>query len=228
MSRYFRILIVLLLAACSANAQTLLKGTVVEAGSNEKLTNVFIRNSNNKQLTLADKDGKFAIRVETGHLVIFDSPGYLSDTLYIVDLKPVKIELKPLSIGLRQVNITAKRSAFDPRAEYPEVYEKSKVYPLSPSTWFSQEGKNARRLKRYFTTEQQERHVDEVYSIAYVGSIVPLKGMELENFMSLYRPTYVFLRNNNGPSLAAYINDSYKKYMALPPDKRSLPKLTSQ
>jgi hypothetical protein len=55
---------------------------------------------------------------------------------------------------------------------------------------------------------------------------VPLKGQELEDFMTMYRPTYAFLRNNSGPSLAVYINDCYKKFEALPPDKRSLPKLT--
>ncbi|MDB4926843.1 hypothetical protein [Mucilaginibacter sp.] len=225
MKRYLVIFIILFITY-SANAQELLKGTVYELGTHEKLTNVFIHNTNNKQLTLADKDGKFEIKAATGNLIIFDSPGYMSDTLYVIDMKPKKIELKALSISLRQVEISAKRSNFNPREEYPQVYEKSKVYVLSPSTWFSKEGKDARRLKRYFATEAQERHIDEVYSVAYVGSIVPLKGQDLENFMSLYRPSYAFLRNNSGPSLAAYINDSYKKYMALPPDKRVVQSLT--
>ena len=75
-------------------------------------------------------------------------------------------------------------------------------------------------FKRFFANEAQERHVDEVYTKTYVGSIVPLKGQQLEDFMTLFRPTYAFIHNNNGPSLAAYINDSYKKYLALPPDKR--------
>lgn len=225
MKTYFGIALTLLIAG-SANAQ-LLKGTVYETGTNNKLANVFIKDSNNKQLTLTDKDGKFEVRTETGHLIIFDSPGYVSDTLYVIDMKPKRVGLKTMTIALREVNINAKKEAFNPRAEYPEVYAKSKVYVLSPSTWFSKEGKDARRLKRFFASEEQERHVDEVYSVAYVGSIVPLKGRELETFMSLYRPTYAFLRNNNGPSLVAYINDSYKKYMALPPDKRT-DKLTEQ
>jgi hypothetical protein len=227
MKRFF-IFFTLLLMARAANAQELLKGNITEAGTHEKLTNVFIRDNTNKQITLADKEGRFAIKAEPGHLLIFDSPGYMADTLYVIDMKPKSIELRPISISLRQVNISSSKKAFDPHTEYPEVYTKSKVYVLSPSTWFSKEGKDARRLKRYFTTEEQERHVDGVFTVAYVGSIVPLKGIELENFMALYRPTYAFIHNNNGPSLAAYINDSYKKYKALPPDKRTLPKLTSQ
>ena len=71
------------------------------------------------------------------------------------------------------------------------------------------------------------RRVDQVFTKTYVGSIVPLKGQELDDFMTMYRPTYAFITSNNSESLAVYINDSYKKYMALPPDKRTLPKLTS-
>jgi len=227
MKRFF-IFFVVLLTAHAANAQELLKGSITETGTHEKLTNVFIRDTSNKKITLADNEGRFAIKAEPGHLLIFDSPGYMADTLYVIDMKPKSIELRPISISLRQVNINSSRAAFDPRTEYPEVYTKSKVYVLSPSTWFSKEGKDARRLKRFFATEEQERHVDEVFTVAYVGSIVPLKGIELENFMALYRPTYAFIHNNNGPSLAAYINDSYKKYKALPPEKRKLDRLVSQ
>jgi hypothetical protein len=227
MKKYFGIVLLMLIAG-AASAQGVLKGGIYEYKTATKLSNVFIRDINNKQLTLTDKNGNFAIRSETGHTIIFDSPGYISDTLYVADMAPKKIELKAMGIALRQVNISGKREAFDPHVEYPEIYTKSKVYVMSPSTWFSKEGKDARRLKRYFALEEQERHVDEVFTPVYVGSIVPLKGQDLEAFILLYRPTYAFLRNNSGPSLAAYINDSYKKFMALPPDKRSLPRLTSQ
>jgi hypothetical protein len=227
MKKIFGIILLGLIVG-SVNAQDVLKGTVHESDNNNKLSDVFVRDINSKQIALTDKDGSFAIKTESGHTLIFNSPGFVSDTLYIVDMKPKKIELRSMSISLRAVNITEKKQAFDPRAEYPDVYTKSKVYVMSPSTWFSKEGKDARRLKHYFAREEQDRHVDEVYTKTYVGSIVPLKGLDLDNFMTLYRPTYAFLKNNNGPSLVAYINDSYKKYLALPPDKRSLPNLTTQ
>jgi len=108
------------------------------------------------------------------------------------------------------------------------VYEKSKLYPLSPSTWFGKEARDARRLKRYFAREEQERKVDQVFNRVYVGSIVPLKGQELDDFMQLYRPSYSFITGNNSESLAVYINDSYKKFMALPPDKRHLQRLEAE
>lgn len=225
--KYFFALL-LLFAAALIKAQGTLKGKVIDGASNTGLPNVFVRDNVAKKYTLTDKQGNFTINTETGHLLIFESPGYVSDTLYVVDMTAKKIKLEAQTISLREVNITAGKAAFDPHKEYPDVYTKSKVYVMSPSTWFSKEGKDARRLKRYFQHEAEERHVDAVFSRAYVSSLVPLKGQELDDFMVLYRPPYAFLRDNNGPSLVTYINDSYKKFQALPPDKRTLPRLTNQ
>lgn len=219
---------VLLFAACSVNAQTLLKGSVHENGDDAKITNAFIRDINNNQVTLADRNGDFQIRSAPGHTLIINSPGYVTDTLYVIDMMPKKIKMTVLTIALRQVNIHSTRAVFNPRAEYPQVYEKSKVYILSPSSWFGKESRDARHLKRYFATEEQEEQIDKVFNEAYVGSLVPLKGKELEDFMTLYRPSYAFIKSNDGQSLVGYISDSYKKFMALPPDKRSLQRLTSQ
>jgi hypothetical protein len=132
-----------------------------------------------------------------------------------------------MSIALKQVNINDTRKAFDPRAEYPDVYEKSKVYVLSPSSWFGKEAHDARRLKRYFQMEQEQEKVDQAFNATTVASIVPLKGQELEDFLTMYRPSYDFIKSNNRVSMAVYVNDCYKKFMALPPDKRSLQRLSS-
>ena len=215
------LLLSLYFAAFSASAQDFLTGSVHENGRGTRLSNVFLHDINNNQLALTDKDGNFSIRTASGHTIIFNSPGYISDTLYVIDMKPKKINMSVLTIALRQVNITSSRSAgFDPRQEYPEVYQKSKVYVFSPSTWFGKEGKDARRLKRYFVTEEQERRIDEVFNPVYVGSLVPLKGQDLEDFMTMFRPSYDIVKGNNTETMAVYINDSYKKFMALPPEKR--------
>ena len=228
MKRILYLLTIALFASNALHAQIYVRGNVVDASSGAKLSDVFVRDVTNKQITITDKSGRFEIKSETGHTLIFSSPSYVPDTLYIIDLTQKHIELKTKTISLREVNITAQRLAFDPHKEYPDVYEKSKVYPLSPSTWFGKEARDARRLKRYFVREEQERKVDQVFNRVFVGSIVPLKGQELEDFMQLYRPSYAFVTSNNSESLAAYINDSYKKWQALPPEKRHLEKLNGQ
>ncbi|WP_107827392.1 hypothetical protein ABZR88_18235 [Mucilaginibacter yixingensis] len=221
------IIAVTMFAVQNLQAQTL-KGSVVEKGTNSKMSNVFIRDANSKYVTLTDKNGSFEANTEAGHTLIFASPGYISDTLYVTNLRNTRIEMVPMGIALRQVTVLSTRSPnFNPEVEYPDVYSKSKVYALSPTTWFSREGKNARRLKKFFSNEVKERHVDSVFTRAYVGSIVPLKGQELENFMTMYRPSYDFVMSNEGGSLAVYINDSYKKFRALPPEKRKMQLLTA-
>lgn len=215
------------LAASAARAQTM-SGSVVDYSTNNKMTDVFVRDLNNKQIVLTDSKGEFHIKAETGHTLVISTPGYAPDTLYLTDLNRRRIQLQSQTIALREVTIRSGARSFDPKAEYPEVYERSKVYALSPSTWFSKSGKQARRLKYYFVQEVQERHIDSVFSRLYVGSIVPLKGQDLEDFMTLYRPSYAFVRSNTGPSLAAYVNDSYRKWQALPPDKRHQQRLTAQ
>ncbi|HVW98349.1 MAG TPA: hypothetical protein VHA56_20450 [Mucilaginibacter sp.] len=217
--------LLLLLAAAIVRGQEL-TGSVVDDASGSKMPDVFIRNINNKQLGITDKNGRFDIPAETGNLLIFQCPGYVSDTLYVIDMRPKKIRLVAQTIALREVRINATRPAFDPRKEYPEVYTKSKFYVLSPTSWFGKEARDARRLKRYFKREAEERKVDAVFTKAYVGSIVPLKGIELEDFMLMYRPTYDQVKANNRTSLAVYINDCYKKYKALPPDQRKPQPLT--
>lgn len=209
----------------SLNAQSILKGTVYEGKASHKLSNVFVKDANSKEIALTDNSGNFSIRTAISHTLIFSSPGYISDTLFLVDLKPKRVELSLKGISLQEVNITSNR-AFNPREEYPDVYEKSK-FALSPSRIFGKESKDARRLKHYFDRETEERQIDSVFNAVYVSSIIPLKGRGLEDFMSMYRPTLAFLKKTPHSSLTLYINDSYKKFMALPPEKRSLQKLSS-
>jgi hypothetical protein len=71
-----------------------------------------------------------------------------------------------------------------------------------------------------------ERQIDVLFSKKLVSSFIPLKGRELEDFMSIYRPPLNFLKTASPQDLLIYINDSYIKYKALPPEQRTLPKLT--
>lgn len=216
-----------LFIAGTASAQDYFKGKVVDSGSDKGLANVFVKNVTKNKITLTEGDGKFEIQGTVGNLLIFTSPGYVADTLVVVDTRPLSIRLKENTALLNEVNINSTRT-FDPHTEYPEVYTKSKVYILSPSTIFSKEAKNARRLKKFFAQEEKERTVDQAFSISYVSSLIPLRGMELQTFMAMYRPSFDFIQSNSGPTLASYINDSYIKYKALTPEQRKKSSLTGQ
>ena len=214
----------MILFALPAIAQPLLEGGVREKATGKKLSDVFVRNTNNKEVTLTDKNGRFKIRAVSGQQLIFSSAGYISDTLYLVNDQPKFIELLAMPTTLSDVNIRSTRVAFDPHAEYPDVYEKAKIYPLSPSTIFSRESRNARKLKKYFAHEEQDRYIDSKYTKVYVSGILPLKGTELEEFMTMSRPTYEFLKKTEGAELVLYVNDKYKEFKTMPPGHYSLQK----
>lgn len=220
MKKYIGIAVLLLLAV-TVNAQDYIKGHVKEKGSGKRLADVFIKDNNNKQITLTDEKGNYTIRAAVGHLLIFSSPGYITDTLYLINNQPKFVELQPMPMSLGEVNVRSTRPVFDPRAEYPEIYRKSKIYPLSLSSIFSRESRNARRLKKYFEHEEREQYIDGTYTKLYVSGIVPLKGKDLDNFMLMSRPSYEFLKQNSGGDLALYVNDQYKKFMAMSPQQRA-------
>jgi len=228
MKTKFLILIAPFFIAANLQAQNILKGNVGEGGSNDKIPGVFIKDINAKAIALTDKKGNFEIATQTGHILVFSSPGYVSDTLYITDMQFKQVKLSAQGIVLRSVNVSSSREAFNPRTEYASVYEKSKVYPLSPSSWFGREAVNARRLKKYFAREEQERAVDAAFSPAMVSGLIPLKGEELAAFMFMYRPSYAFVKANTGGSMTIYVSDSYKKFKTLPPEKRVVPTLGAE
>lgn len=227
MKKYFGVALLILIAV-TVNAQDEIKGNVREKGSGKKMANVFVKDNNNKQITITDKNGNFNIRATSGHLLVFSSPGYITDTLYLINTRPKFVEMQPAPTSLSEVNIRSTRLAFDPRAEYPEIYRKSKVYPLSPSSIFSKEARNARKLKKYFEQEERERYIDEIYTKLYVSGIVPLKGKDLDDFMGMSRPTYEFVKQNTGADLVLYVNDQYKKFKALTPEQRASLRLSPQ
>lgn len=216
---------VLFFIVLSSKAQVL-SGTVTETGKNTRLENVFIRDLGSKQVALTNKAGEFDIRTLLNHTLIFSLPGYVSDTLFVVDFKIKHIELQQAGISLQAVNVSDSKAVFNPEEEYPEVYRNSK-FALSPSRMFGKQSRDARRLKRYFKNEVEQRQIDAIFTRALVSSVVPLKGKELESFMAMYRPTLAFAKNSSQQTLVVYINDSYKKFKELPPEKRSLPALSA-
>ena len=223
--RIFPLIAAVCLLSVSLRAQTVLTGIVYEGKASHTLSDVFVRDVNSKEIALTDNAGGFRIRTALNHTLIFSSPGYISDTLFLVDLKPKRVELSFRGISLNEVNVTSAR-AFNPREEYPDVYEKSK-FALSPSRIFGKDAKNARRLKHYFDREEDERKIDSIFNPVYVGGIVPLKGRQLQDFITMYRPSLSFLQKTPRSSLTLYVNDCYKKYMALPPEKRTVQRLSA-
>ena len=220
------ILIISIFLVKEANAQAILSGTIYDIDTKVTLSNVLVRNTINKQLTITGKSGNFRILAAANDLLIFTLHGYVPDTLYLIDLTPKKIEMVSATNTLSEVQINASsvEPAFDPQQEYPEVYEKSK-FALSPTRLFGKDARNARHLKHYFDNEIKQRRIDSIFNRTRVSDIIPLKGRDLRNFMTLYRPRLSFLNKSSPADLNLYINACYKKFRQLTPKEQALPRL---
>ncbi len=83
---------------------------------------------------------------------------------------------------------------------------------VSPFSFFSREAKQKRLLKKRLLKQEEESYVDRSFPVEWVSRLTGLRGDSLTRFMSLYRPSYKFCRNNNRDKLLLYINDKVKEF----------------
>lgn len=208
-----------------------IKGTVADRNTRELQEYVEVFNLNNQQKTVTNKKGEFKIQAAVNDVLVFIQPGYTPDTLFLINLKPVRRYLAPNLYDLSTVVI--KGLAFNPEVEYADAYRAAKAFntgvnrPLafSPLTYFSKKGISGRKFKRRMKSELVERKIDQRFNNAAVQAICPLKGAELDCFMVMYRPTFKDLDRMDTDRLKLYLMDAYKEFKALPAEKRKLPSL---
>src|SRR5690606_4843995 len=91
----------------------------------------------------------------------------------------------------------------------------------------SRQGKNARYLQEIIERDYQDDIIDYRFTPELVSANTGLKGLDLEDFMLQYRPSYYFILASTDYSLALYIRASYKEY-AKNPGARRLPPLIDE
>ncbi|MBB5636006.1 hypothetical protein HDE68_001894 [Pedobacter cryoconitis] len=208
-----------------------LQGTVSDRATQLRLEQVEVFNQQTRKKTTTNAKGEFSIAAAANQVIIFYQPGYLPDTLFLVDLKPVKRYLSLNNKLLHTIEIKA--GAFNPEAEYADVYRKArfaklaqnKPFILSPSGLFGKEGRDARRFKRNLEREKSERKIDERFNERAVTALTPLKGAELDYFMVLYRPSLKELDKLDEEDFKFYLINAYKTFKALPEAQRISPSL---
>lgn len=207
------------------------QGTVADRASRLTLEQVEVFNQQTRQKAVTNAKGEFSITAVVNQTLIFYQPGYLPDTLFLIDTKPVKRYLILNNKLLKTVVV--KSGAFNPSVEYADVYRKAQYTKLAqnkpflfyPSKLFSKEGRDARRFKRNLEREIDERKIDSRFNEAAVTAVTPLNGRELDYFMVLYRPKLKQLNSMDEQDLKFYLMNSYKEFNALLPEKRISPSM---
>lgn len=210
-----------------------IKGFVADRGSRLKLSDVDVINQTMKERTRTNSKGLFVIKAELNNILIFNLPGYFSDTLFLTNLNDVRKYLILNTTFLKTIEI--KQKAFDPEVEYATIYKRAKAintlknqpFIFYPSKYFSKEGKYARRFKRKMEREKIERKIDYRFNELTVKKVVPLTGPELDYFMVLYRPGLAQLDKMDQDDFMLYLMNCYKKFKDLPAEARISPSLKS-
>lgn len=218
-----------------AQAQTFLKGKVVDDLYDRVVMGATIKNLQRNTVSQSDMGGNYKIVASAGDKILFSSVGYLPDSItvtadmlsasYDIALTRNVVLLDEVQVGQLnpyQVDSIARREEFNDALETST----SKVVggkgntisdgvgvTFSPISHFSKGEKNIRRFKRTYAEHEREYYVDYKFSLNQVAKLTHLTGDSLRSFMLTYRPSYDFCRKASFDDMLVYINDNYRQYM---------------
>lgn len=217
------------------------QGVVFDVETKQRISRVFIYNTQNDAGGYNNTKGEFFIEARPGDILIAASEGYFPDTLTVGDRRTLVFHLRRSSIRIQEVSVIIRRSPEerlkDNQEAYGSAYTKGNRGPLfttGPSgaglsidalyKLISREGKNARRLQEIIERDYRESVIDYRFTPALVRQTTGLDGDALKDFMIQYRPTYFFILGSSEYDLVSYIQKSLIQYQRNP-NARRLPPL---
>lgn len=223
-------IIILFCCISVLKAQTQVSGLVQDRGTRKAINYVDVFNLNNKAQTATNAKGEFTIKAALNDVLVFNIPGYKTDTLLLINLNEVRRYLDKASNLLSTVTVTNNQTL---KEQYAQTFNKANAVLLTPgrgllfypSSYFSREGKQARKFKRMLKQDVKENQIDKWFNSKNIKAILPLQQPELDAFMVMYRPTLKFVQNADAEDLRFYLIDAYDKFKLLPADKKVLPSL---
>lgn len=233
-------LLALVVAVCclKADAQTVLKGKVVDDLYDRVVIGATIFNATQNKSGRSDMGGNYRISAAEGDKILFSSVGYISDSIivthdmlsgaYDIALTKKVVMMEEVEVG--QLN-PYQVDSISRREEFGDVLEKRQTnlvggrgnaptdgvgITFSPISRYSREEKNLRRFKKNYERQEKEYYIDYKFSYSQVSKVTGLTGDSLRVFMLKYRPDYKFCRRNSHGDMLVYINDSYREFMNKP------------
>lgn len=231
MPKFILVCLLVWLFAASAYGQQVLKGRVLEEKTRVGLTAINIQNLNTKQTTLSDNKGNFTIKASLNDILLFKGFAYQNDTLIVTKLNSFEVFMLPQEHVLKDVKVTSmdgpSMAVYNPYFHGQTVaYQTDKngnfIGGLNFRFWYWKKDEHKRdKLKKMLQNEQAYADIAKAFSPKNVANFVPLKGVELDNFISAYTPSIKVYQANNF-NMADYLNACYKKFMQLPIEKRQI------
>lgn len=232
-----------LLLTTVATAQTYkIRGTVYDSSRSYPMQSVSVLSASGKG-TITNADGYYEIEVTERDSIWFsylNKPTIKFPVLKIVNPMEFDVSLQVNVPILREVKIKPPYYKFDSlqnRIDYAKIfnYQKPKLKTVAPQYGtgmgfdldeiinmfrFKRNRSLASFQKRLFL-EEQDKFIDHRFNKALVRRLTLLSGNELDSFMQVYRPSYLFTQLSGDYEFQKYIKDSFYRF------KRGLPPLSA-
>lgn len=220
-----------------ATAQKIpVQGFVIDRVSKQRLAKVYIYNSHNDEGLYNNNKGEFSTQASVGDTLFAALEGYGVDTLVYKGNNAIYFQLRPLAIQLREVAILGRTLNPNPKDHYDQTVRDYKyatdlgssrdllnlnsrgaglgidaIYNL-----LSRKGRNARHLQAILERDYKEEVIDYRYNAKFVGRALRIKGLELEDYMQQYRPSYDFVLMASDYAFIVFLRNNYASYKRNP------------
>jgi plasmid maintenance system killer protein len=230
----------LLLCCFSATAQTYkIRGTVYDSSRNYPMQLVSVLSTSGKG-TVTNNDGYYEIEVMEKDSIWFsylNKPTVKFPVAKIINPMEFDISIQVSVPVLKEVKIKPKNYKFDSlqnRLNYAKIfnYEKPKIKTVTPqygvgmgfdvneiiNMFRFKRNRSIAAFQKRLLLEEQEKFISFRFNKALVRRLTLLDGAELDSFMYVFRPSYLFTSMAGDYEFQYYIKESlYRFKKGLPP-----------
>lgn len=231
------IIALVLLLPIKLMAQGNVNGTVYDFDTKTfPLQQVAVRNLNTKQVAVTKASGQFTIAASKGDLIEFSLVGYHTDTLFLTDLNPKTIFLPVNSKNLKEVSIVSAK--LSPYLDLKKNQENAKAVTRVSTDGLEGKkngdraggmilslgyGKYKREQAKLRSLEERDVYETEInnnFNEQTVSDLVKLKGQELKDFISMFRPSVPLIKGERPFNYSFYIAQAYHRWLKMSPEER--------
>ncbi|WP_025145355.1 hypothetical protein [Pedobacter jeongneungensis] len=221
--------LIILMQGLKIKAQDfVLKGVVIEKGSNVRVALAGITNLRSKMGATSNDIGMFQLKARIGDTLLITKKNLTDQKLVINTDDDLVVYLQRGSTMLEEVTVKGQTKKQEMESVKRDFKRNGSFFegkpPLillnpfggSPLTFFYELfGKTptrARNFNRYYKKELGLMEVDKFFNKSLVSNNTTLKGKDLDKFLLDYYPTRSMVSNWNNYDAVKYIRESAKQY----------------
>lgn len=224
--KFIFLFIISLMACTGAKAQDfIVRGVVIEKGSNIRVALAEITNQRTKLGVGSNDLGMFQLKAKIGDTLYVNKRDLLDQQIVVRSNQDLIIYLVRNTTMLDEVTIRGNTKKED-LAEIKQEFKNKGVYNGGKSSFLQtvfsplnalynlvgKDPKNARRFGRYADNEIKQSQIDQYFNGTVIQNNTTLRGKDLETYMLNCRPEYDKAQYWNSYDYIKYIKESSKKF----------------